>query len=421
MTSTLASAYLHLERQVRHWILAGERLSALEDLAAPEAWQSLESYLGLAIRESLNASLAALRQEGKMLERSLSGQPGQEVLPLLVKATDRYRKQYLRTETVLDFYADAINTRTNPRMASLMRACDYICRQAMTTILDPLGQETPPVLTYIDKGLGASILKAGLRLWDRKTENPAAVIKVVRHNVFRPTSLVHESGHQVAYMLGWNEELRAELRGALQAESEELAEAWASWASEIAADVFGFVHTGYASVASLHDVVSGNHRWVFRYTPGDPHPISYLRVLLGVAFCKRSFGAGPWDQLAKLWMQKHPISQADADLRPLLRESLKVLPKIARLCLEKPLQSFGGKSLISWIPPEQVSPGSLQALQQKIGHDAGRHARYAPQYPLQLLGLSGLNIAITPRKSRNLVLLQESWMKALGNMPLQLV
>mgnify|MGYP006993421107 CR=1 FL=1 len=36
----------------------------------------------------------------------------------------------------------------------------------MAQLLDQLGKSTPVVLTYIDKGLGASILKAGLRLWD---------------------------------------------------------------------------------------------------------------------------------------------------------------------------------------------------------------------------------------------------------------
>ena len=57
---------------------------------------------------------------------------------------------------------------------------------------------------------------------------------------------------------------------------------WSAWASEIAADAFAFVHTGFASVAALHDVLSGERGFVFQHTPGDPHPICYLRVLLGI-------------------------------------------------------------------------------------------------------------------------------------------
>src|SRR5207244_8444614 len=114
----------------------------------------------------------------------------------------------------------------------------------------------PPVRTYVDKGLGASILRAGLRLWDGGSLSPAAAIKVTRQNLYRPTALIHETGHQVAHIVGWNEELAAALSAALAAEPPELAATWAGWSSEIAADTYAFAHTGYGSVAALHDVVS---------------------------------------------------------------------------------------------------------------------------------------------------------------------
>ncbi|MBK7699831.1 MAG: hypothetical protein IPJ39_14455 [Saprospiraceae bacterium] len=49
----------------------------------------------------------------------------------------------------------------------------------MDDILKPLGKEVPPVFTFIDKGIGASILKAGLRLWDGKV-SPVAAIKITQ-------------------------------------------------------------------------------------------------------------------------------------------------------------------------------------------------------------------------------------------------
>ena len=134
---------------------------------------------------------------------------------------------------------------------------------------------------YWDKGLGASILKAGLRLWDGGTENPAAMIKIARHNLFLPTSLIHETGHQMAHILGWNEELSSALLKGLSGQHRLFDQMWAGWASEIAADAFAFVHTGYAAVAALHDVIAGDRTYVFRYIEGDPHPVTYLRVLLG--------------------------------------------------------------------------------------------------------------------------------------------
>jgi len=39
------------------------------------------------------------------------------------------RRAYLRTETTLDFFADAIATRANPRIGALLRAADSLARQ----------------------------------------------------------------------------------------------------------------------------------------------------------------------------------------------------------------------------------------------------------------------------------------------------
>ena len=99
-----------------------------------------------------------------------------------------FRHQYLRTETTLDFFADAINGRTNPRVAALLRACDTLAHRSMSQLLDQIGKTTPVALTYPDQGLGASILKAGLRLWDGGEVCPVASIKIVRHNLLRPTA-----------------------------------------------------------------------------------------------------------------------------------------------------------------------------------------------------------------------------------------
>ena len=125
-------------------------------------------------------------------------------------------------------------------------------------------------MTYLVGGLGASILKAGLPLWDG-TDCPVAAIKVTRQNLYG-VSLLHESGHQVAQLTGWTEELASAFRARLVAPSA-VTDAWAGWASEIVADTHAFVHSGFASVATLHDVVAGENSVVFRHIPGDPHPI----------------------------------------------------------------------------------------------------------------------------------------------------
>ena len=97
-----------------------------------------------------------------------------------------------------------------PDIAAILARPGRAAVHSMDQVLRPLGIESPPVLTYLDKGLGASILSAGARLWDASL-SPAAAIKVTRHNLWQPTSLVHETGHQVAHLVGWVPELAAAL------------------------------------------------------------------------------------------------------------------------------------------------------------------------------------------------------------------
>ena len=47
---------------------------------------------------------------------------------------------------------------------------------------------------------------------------PAAAFKITRQNLLRPTTLIHEAGHHVAHLVGWNEEPAAALQTALSDE-----------------------------------------------------------------------------------------------------------------------------------------------------------------------------------------------------------
>jgi len=106
---------------------------------------------------------------------------------------------------------------------------------------------------YLDKGLGAAILRADVRLWDRTSVSPVAAIKLTRHNLWCPTALLHETGHQFAHLTGWTGELADCLAQSLAPRSAELASAWRGWASEVAADVHAFVQAGWAPLGSGED------------------------------------------------------------------------------------------------------------------------------------------------------------------------
>jgi hypothetical protein len=412
VSDALAASIAQSERQVAHWVLAAARLN-LDDLAGPDAWNHLERYLGLSLRTHLGKVVERLSDEGKVLTALSRVARSRTALAELDRKLLAFRRQFVRTETTLDFFADAINTRTSPRIGGLLRACDTLAYRSMAQVLDPLGFATPSTLTFLDQGLGAAILKQGLRLWDGGDVNPVAAIKVVRHNLLRPTALVHEAGHQVAHITGWNAELAQSLTQGLSAAGE-LAGIWASWATEIAADAVAFVTTGFASVAALHDVVAGDANQVFRFTPGDPHPVSYLRVLLGVEMCRRFYGPGPWDELELGWTTRYPRALLASEMRPLIEGSLPLLPAVVELTLARPATAFGGRSLSALVPPGRVSPKALAELRERLGPSLFASSHWLWTEPLRILALTGLMAAERPHELAQITGLQEQAMLRLG-------
>jgi hypothetical protein len=367
---TADAARLGLRRQLAHWSLASERLGRVDELGSAAAWSELDT--GVRLRRSLDGAVERLRAEVGRAESAIE----RGTTARAERAVQRLRRAYLRTETTLDYFGDAIATRSSPRTAALLRAADSLAGESMRRVLEPLGRPTPPVLTYLDKGIGASILKAGLRLWDGGVDNPVAVIKIVRHNLLRPTSLIHEAGHQVAHILAWNEELAEAYRGAF---SGALGRTFARWSSEIAADAFAFVHAGYASVAALHDVLDGGPRTVFGHDL--VHPIGAVRVV-----------------------------------RPLIRHSLPRLHELAAVTLEQPRRAFGGAALTSIVDPGAVAPRELARLERRAGLALERSSHWLRSEGLRLVALTGYRLATSPGRDTGYQVRYLGWMLRLGDL-----
>ena len=355
-----------LESDARHWRRACLGLGELDVAASATAWRELESYLGKSVRASLTAQAKRLTAQADRLLFSLKAARRDADLKQVRSELLTLRRQYARAEAIVDFYGHAVTTRSNPTVAAILRGLDELAVHSMDQVLRPLGIETPPVLTYLDKGLGASILRAGARLWDASL-SPAAAIKVTRHNLWQPTSLVHETGHQVAHLAGWVPELAAALSKALAPHSPIAAEAWSGWASEVAADVYAFCLLGYAPVPALATVVDGPSKAVFRMPFGDPHPVSALRVQLNVALCRSWFGPGPWDDLGARWLHRHPLSAAPREVAEICAVSMPLLNTIVDICTRTRMQAFHGTYLAKLANPEGVSPAELKRLADRAG------------------------------------------------------
>ena len=282
----------------------------------------------------------------------------------------------------------------------------------MSAVLGRLGIESPLALTYQDKGLGASILRAGIRLWDQSHPSPAAAIKLTRHNLSFPTALFHETSHQVAALCGLNHEVGLRLYEAIEPDSKPLASLVSSWASEMVADVHAVHHAGWAPVAALANVVDGSSSSVFRIRYGDPHPPAFVRTILNVRLCNALFGSGPWDQIESAWLERHAIDDAgSAGL--ITRDALSAIDRIIQVIVG-PMRSLGGASISEILDPNRVSPAGLSDLERQAGESLLSSTYLQRQEPVRVLALlatRGLLEASQAERHRRTLM---QWVRSLG-------
>jgi hypothetical protein len=413
----LAAARAQLAAEVAHWHAAAQTLADLDGIAAPAAWASLERYLDAQVRTRLRSIAFAMAREADQLATAVpTAAMAGDIVRLRGRLLD-FRRRYLQAETVIDFYGEAVNTRTTPRLGRLLRGLDSIAVDSMDVLLRPLGIDSPPVLTYLDKGLGASILRAGVRLWDNGALSPAAAVKITRHNLLRPTSICHESAHQVAHLCHWNAELGAAMHRALRPHSAVAAEAWHSWASEVAADTCAFTLLGYAPVPALADVVDGSSAQVFAMSYGDPHPFAWLRVLFNTELCRAWFGDGPWDALRRAWVDRHPLDQAPPGARHIAEASLPHLSALAEVCTGQAMTAFGGRSLSQLADPRRASPPELSALAARAGDSLYTSTYLQRHESLRILAYNTLQAAVAPERAPDLASHLQAWLERLGAEP----
>ncbi len=142
MTTIISNpVYTSLNRQINHWSQAASRLAAFDQLASGIAWQGIEQNLGLLLKETLQKSIQIVIDHAKQLNLQLECATDKpESLRSLKQGLIRLRDQYLKAEETIHFYTIAINSRTTPNIAALLRACDILCIRSMQAILHPLGK-----------------------------------------------------------------------------------------------------------------------------------------------------------------------------------------------------------------------------------------------------------------------------------------
>ncbi len=411
-----AAKDLQVGAELAHWRGAIAALADLDAVAAPAAWAMLEEYLRMRLRQRLLASVQALATEGSVVAALAdTGEPADVVRARMLAL----RRRYVEVEAIIDFYGDAVNTRTNPVLGAILGGLDTIAVDSMEVVLRPLGLDVPPALVWMDKGTGAAILRAGIRLWGPGAASPVAAIKLTRHNLGHPTALLHETGHQVAHLTGWTDELAGALEEVVRPHSVELAGLWAGWSSEIAADVHAFVLAGWAPVPALANVVDGATGAVHLLRPGDPHPPALTRVLLNVALCRHWYGTGgPWEVLGAAWLHRHDPGRHVSEGARVAAASLPLLPAIARACTVRPFAAFGHRPIAALADPRRVSPGSLEDLRRQAGPSLLTSRYLARHEPLRILAALTAHQPVDPGASAHATTTLHQWLATLAPLPL---
>jgi hypothetical protein len=333
----------------------------------------------------------------------LSGPQGQRASA--AQAQQRFCFLRLRFNAVLahfDLFSDGLSQRSEHSIGVWLAGLDAAATDglALPPFLSP-----PPLLCYVDRGMGAAIRRARTRLPGGAT-NPVAIIRVPRERMIGSgiaSSLFHEVGHQAAALLGLVDSLRLVLKGLQRGpESADLWQIWERWISEIVADFWSVARVGVTSTLGLMSVVSLPRAFVFRINLDDPHPFPWIRVKLSCAMGRLLFPHPQWQRVERMWDAFYPIDALDPR-RQLFERLAASAPALASLVVNHRPRSLRGASLGEVMRVIERQPVRLQAHLAAWRRDVQRMKDTPPSLALAVIGQGRADGTITPEEESRLV------------------
>jgi hypothetical protein len=388
-----------LEREARAMLARLDRVKpfAVQETMLPAAALSPAAQTG--IEQYLLRGRRTLRQQIRRYIRWLQG-AGRGAAP--VEQQRRFTFLRLRFNLALsqlDLFSDAITQRSENETGLWLSGLDVAAQDALDL---PGGYfRAPPVVCYLHRGLGGAIRRARTRL-PGGGENPVSIIRIPRERMIGygiASSLVHETGHQAAALLGLVESLRLEIQQARRGAAAPEQAAWRlfeRWISEVVADVYSIARVGVSSTMGLMGLVSLPRAFVFRITPDDPHPFAWIRVHLSCAFGDALYPHPQWRQLAAVWNSLYPIDRLPADRVRVIRALLATMPTFVGLVLGHRPATLRGRSLGEVIRTEDRSPDRLLRRYAAWTKDPTAISRTRPALAFAVVGQARARGLLTP-------------------------
>jgi hypothetical protein len=361
---------------------------------SPAALTAIERYLIEGRRKLRQMVLDYLRQ---LSERDYGVATSE-------KAYRRFTLLRLRFHAVLsqlDIFADVLNQRSEHDTGVWLAGLDAAAADALAL---PGGYyETPPVICYLDRGIGAAIRRARTRL-PGGGENPVAIVRVPRERMIGgsgiSSSLIHEVGHQASAILDLVNSLRPVLQGLKRMQSQwRIAwHLWDRWTSEVLADFWSVARVGIGSTLGLMGVVSLPRAFVFRLNLDAPHPVPWIRVKLSCAIGQALYPDPQWERLSALWESFYPVSDLNEEKRNLFAILMKTMPGFVTLLVHHRPKALRGRSLVEALRVKDRQPTKLRAYYLSWGGSYQLMRSVPPTFLFAVISQAKADGKITPEE-----------------------
>jgi len=375
--------------------LARVKPFALQETMVPAAALSTEAQTG--IEEYLARGRRELK--AKILEYvawlpSAAGESSSAA-----EKQHRFTALRLRFNVVLsqfEIFSSALTQRSEAETGVWLAGLDAVAEDALR--LDGGYYDPPPLVCYLDRGMGAAIRRARTRLPGGGT-TPVAIIRVPRERMVGSgiaSSLIHEVGHQGAALLDLVPSLRAAIATVHPTRESDRAawRLWDRWISEIVADFWSVSTLGVAATHGLMNVVSLPRAFVFRIDAEDPHPAPWIRVKLSCAMGRHLFPHPQWEAIDKTWEALYPTSWLDRDRRRILAALEATLPAFVAMLAAHCPRSLRGRSLAEAMPVRGRAPADLARIHAEWRRRRGAIKEARPSLVFAVLGQAKVDGAL---------------------------
>jgi hypothetical protein len=303
----------------------------------------------------------------------------------------------------LELFYQVIGQRSESEQGVWISGLDVVAADALAL---PEFYEAPPVICYLDRGIGGAIRRARTRM-PGGGENPVAVIRIPRERMIGSgiaSSLVHETGHQAAALLGLVPSLQQVLQDKQRAVQQPMPwRLWERWISEIVADCWSVARVGVVSTLGLIGVVSLPRPFVFRINVDDPHPAPWIRVKLSCAIGDGLYPHPQWKRIADLWESYYPLADLDGERKKLLAQLQQTLAEFVTIMIDHRPQALRGRSLREAMKVEERTPARLAALFSAWNKAPPKMYRASPSLVFAVLGQAKADGGLSPKDESDLL------------------